>query len=133
MTTQPLLEEPHLHTISASIDSTPANHTNKDPTSSNANPSHLPPRRRDADTATIIKIEKTIESIVDGLLRNSDELSIPIKIKKSCAASKSLIESGSELMTEIRKVTFPGRTAHEAWRFSMWFLFGRGGLLVWLM
>ena len=77
-----------------------------------------PPRRTDADTEIIAKVEKVFEAVIDSLLHNSDELSISIKIKKSPPASVFPAENATEPIVEIRKVTFPGRTAHEAWRFS---------------
>ena len=113
MSEQPLLVESNLPATLASHSSP---HPNSNCPVSTTSTAEL--QRQAADLTIITKVEKIFESIVDGLLRNSDELSIPIKIKKSCAASRSLVESGNEAMTEIRKVTFPGRTAHEAWRFS---------------
>ena len=81
-------------------------------------PSQIPSRRDDA-TGTIAKVEEVFESIVDGLLQNSDELSISLKVKKPRTATRDSVENDLEPAIEFRKVTFPGRTGHEAWRFSM--------------
>ena len=79
-------------------------------------PQHL--CRSGDTTETIAKVERVVESIVDGLLNNNDELSIAIKVKKSRTAIRTGVKSEIEPVTEFRKVTFPGRTGHEAWRFS---------------
>ena len=84
-------------------------------------PPQSPHRYSDADHTVIAKIEKVFESIVDGLLHNSDELFISIKTRKSCVKPSSLGDNGIETVAEFRKVRFPGRTAHEAWRFSTGF------------
>ncbi len=81
-------------------------------------PIQSPYRKIEADQKIIAKVEKVFESIVDGLVHNSDELSISIKTRKSCGTSRPLGENGMEPVTESRKVRFPGRTTHEAWRFS---------------
>ena len=75
--------------------------------------------RRDDAIGAIAKVEGVFESIVDDLLQNSDELSISLKVKKSRTATRYSVERDLEPAIEFRKVTFPGRTGHEAWRFSM--------------
>ncbi len=88
-------------------------------TSSTTGPFLLPPSRiREADPQAIAKIEKVFQSVTDDLLHNSDELYISIKIKKSSAVSGIDGDNSIDPITEVRKVTFPGRTAHEAWKFS---------------
>ena len=109
-----------LHTTLPSDDSTGLGSTSTDTPSSPG--IFTPPRhssRGEDASDTIAKVEAVFESIVDGLLQNSDELSIPLKVKKSHAASESFVADGLEPRVEFRKVTFPGRNGHEAWRFSM--------------
>jgi hypothetical protein len=115
-----LVEEPTLHADLASTSPPLTNSSTNNSTSSTTEPFLLPPSRiREADPQAIAKIEKVFQSVTDDLLHNSDELYISIKIKKSSAVLRIDEENSIDPITEVRKVTFPGRTAHEAWRFSM--------------
>ena len=71
------------------------------------------PRR---GTASVISaVEKLFESIVDSL-REKEELSIEIKVKRPPAGSA---QAGDVHDIAMSKIKFPGSTAQEAWRFSM--------------
>ena len=71
--------------------------------------------RRPATLEVIAKIEDIFENITNSLLRE-DELTIPLRCKKS--QSKTLDELEAELSYKLTYVSFPAKTAQEAWRFS---------------
>ncbi len=130
MEEQLLFENPTLHAGLTSYNSPFTVNGTDDSILTFSQPSLLPsPQRQDANSQVITKIEKVFESITDGLLHNNDELSISVKIKQSYAASGSLDGNSVEPTTETRKVNFPGRTANEAWRFSMACIIGIRNLL----
>ena len=120
MEEESLVDHLPLHTTFPVNDFTGQSNVNNDsPTPPETFRSSQIPSRRDDATGTIAKVEEVFESIVDGLLQNSDELSISLKVKKSRTATRDSLERDLEPAIEFRKVTFPGRTGHEAWRFSM--------------
>ena len=71
--------------------------------------------RRPATLEVIAKIEDIFENITSSLLRE-DELTIPLRYKKSQSAI--LDELKAELSSKLTNVSFPAKTAQEAWRFS---------------
>ena len=72
--------------------------------------------RRPATLEVIAKIETIYEDITDSLLRE-DELTIPLRCKKS--QSTTLDELEAELSCKLTHVAFPAKTPQEAWRFSV--------------
>lgn len=63
----------------------------------------------------IPKIQNTLESIVDGLLRE-EEVAIPLKLKNPPGKQPSPL--ATEISNHWTSVSFPARTFREAWRFS---------------
>lgn len=72
--------------------------------------------RRPATLEVIAKIEDIFENITSSLLRE-DELTIPLRYKKSQSAI--LDELKAELSSKLTNVSFPAKTAQEAWRFTV--------------
>lgn len=62
--------------------------------------------------AVIAKIEDIFESMVDCLLGGRNELVISLKSRRT---TKDSVTSDS------RKISFPGKTQSEAWKFSLWY------------
>ncbi|KAK0510386.1 hypothetical protein JMJ35_006818 [Cladonia borealis] len=72
--------------------------------------------RRPAALEVIAKIEDIFENITNSLLRE-DELTIQLRCKKS--QSTTLDELEAELSWKLTYVSFPAKTAQEAWRFTV--------------
>ena len=81
--------------------------------------------------AIISKIEDTLESIFDALQSGDKELSIPLRTRRSARRSQPQSQSNSQDVdaststantsrTSRAVVTFPGKTAQEAEKFSMY-------------
>ncbi|KAF2488355.1 DNA topoisomerase IV, alpha subunit [Lophium mytilinum] len=75
------------------------------------------------DRNWVIKtIELVFESIVDALLEKNDKLSISLKTRSGSTGRR--IDPTNGIVTvdgglQTRSITFPGSTAHEAWRFTV--------------
>ena len=71
--------------------------------------------QRPATLKVVAKIESIFENITNSLLRE-DELTIPLRYKKSQSTTSDELEA--ELSSKLTNVSFPAKTPHEAWRFS---------------
>ncbi|ORY19119.1 Spo11/DNA topoisomerase VI subunit A [Clohesyomyces aquaticus] len=79
-----------------------------------------PPIRKDRNWV-LARIEGMLEEIVDGLLENRGQLAITLK-SRSATAGQVMDSSGGRRPASTLKnkeVNFPGRTAQEAWRFTV--------------
>lgn len=65
-------------------------------------------------------IEKVLESIVDGLLNDKNEIGITLKSRRQISRRKSPsnVQMANESETPTRRLCFPGKTADDAWRFG---------------
>ncbi|KAF2170797.1 hypothetical protein M409DRAFT_63857 [Zasmidium cellare ATCC 36951] len=68
----------------------------------------------DQDSNVTAKIEACFERIVDALLNEKDEISITLKSRKTNRSARDGEATSSE-----RLICFPGKSAEEAWRFSV--------------
>lgn len=71
----------------------------------------------------IARIETILEAMVDVLLKEGDKLIIPLASRTSTPAP-SLDDSGEPdvmitAVRQVKEITFPGKTAQEAWRFTV--------------
>jgi meiotic recombination protein SPO11 len=67
----------------------------------------------------IARIEGLIEGIVDGLLEDTEQLSITLRSRNGITRRKAQVDATGSLMpAKSREITFPGSTVQEAWRFS---------------
>lgn len=75
----------------------------------------------------ISKIEDILESIINCLIEGQSQLVIPLK-KRPKPYKEPTIRDMSQIRnrpgTETTTISFPGKTQHEAWKFSMWRLLG---------
>ena len=70
----------------------------------------------------IEKIEGVFEGVADALLAEQDELAITLKTRTTTGArvfSFALPRDSSSGAVKIKQIRFPGKSAEEAWRFSM--------------
>lgn len=87
-----------------------------DPTTANCHPAEAPSRKRTADAETIQKVEAIVHQIIHSLQRQEDNVSIALKIRQSSDISSS--RSNGRSSNNHYKLSFPGNTPQEAWRFS---------------
>lgn len=73
------------------------------------------------------QIEEVFEGIADALRNERHELSITLKIRASKANAGNTVTvdsvSGPTVITRANRICFPGKTAEEAWRFSVFVSF----------
>ncbi|KAL8920780.1 MAG: hypothetical protein Q9172_004351 [Xanthocarpia lactea] len=82
-----------------------------------SNPSKYASRRRPADPETIRKVEEVVHQIVRSLQQEDNNLSIALRTRKRPGNSPP--DSKSQLLGNGQyKLSFPGKTPEEAWRFS---------------
>ncbi|KAL8781951.1 MAG: hypothetical protein Q9213_005790 [Squamulea squamosa] len=74
-------------------------------------------RRRAADPETIQKVEDVVHQIIRSLQQEKDTVYIALRTRKRPATSPSVNLSRSSAHTQY-KLSFPGNTPDEAWRFS---------------
>ncbi|KAL8858563.1 MAG: hypothetical protein Q9178_004857 [Gyalolechia marmorata] len=82
-----------------------------------SNPSKYASRRRAADPETIRKVEEVVHQIVRSLQQEDNNLSIALRTRKRPGNSPPASKSQS-LGHDQYKLSFPGKTPEEAWRFS---------------
>ena len=71
-----------------------------------------PPR-----TCSVIEqIAAVFERIADGLIRESNQISIQLKTRPTAATPQ--MKNATSAHERTKEICFPGRTAREAWRFS---------------
>ncbi|KAL8895121.1 MAG: hypothetical protein Q9192_003828, partial [Flavoplaca navasiana] len=75
-------------------------------------------RRRAADPEIMKKVEDIVHQIVRSLENNDDRVSITLRCQKRPSLSPSARSSMSPARKQYR-LSFPGETPEEAWRFSM--------------
>ena len=78
--------------------------------------SELPSRRRTADPETIQKVEAIVDQIQHSLQRQDDSISIALRTRNRSKNPPSAQQPQSS--SNHYKLTFPGNTPKEAWRFS---------------
>jgi meiotic recombination protein SPO11 len=81
---------------------------------------HRPQLLFDTDRNWVIaRIEALIGGIVDGLLEDSEQLSITLRTRNGIIRRMPQGNATGSLMpAKSREITFPGSTVQEAWRFS---------------
>jgi meiotic recombination protein SPO11 len=69
----------------------------------------------------IARIEAMLERIVDGLLEDSEALTITLKSRAALSRRQTLVANGDRRVPEPkqREINFPGATAQEAWNFTV--------------
>ena len=70
----------------------------------------------------IEKIEAVFEDIADALLNENSQLSITLKIRpkpRNGPRSSTDDQNATDDAAKRKQICFPGKTAEEAWRFSM--------------
>lgn len=75
-----------------------------------------------SSSTVIEKIEAVFEDIADALLRESNELAITMRTRtrpRAGVSSSTPVTGASSGTVKARRICFPGKTAEEAWRFSM--------------
>ncbi|KAL8711446.1 MAG: hypothetical protein Q9220_004104 [cf. Caloplaca sp. 1 TL-2023] len=85
--------------------------------STSTNPLITASRRRMADPEVIEKVEEIVDQIIISLQQRDENISIALKTKKSSNVSPSSRSSVQFTNTQY-KLSFPGNTRQEAWRFS---------------
>lgn len=62
-----------------------------------------------------------LENIVDGLLENSEKLTITLKSRAGISRRRPVIEDHARAIPapRVRQISFPGSTAQEAWNFTV--------------
>lgn len=86
------------------------------PSLTNQNPTELLSRRRTTDPDTIGKVEAIVHRVIHCLQRQDDTISIALKARRPTeSSSSSFIRRSSN---NHYKLSFPGNTPQEAWRFS---------------
>ncbi|KAL8871465.1 MAG: hypothetical protein Q9174_002708 [Haloplaca sp. 1 TL-2023] len=75
-----------------------------------------PARRRIADPEVIEKIETVVLNILQSLQRQDDEISITLKTRQQSQNQSS--SQSSRFLRATYKLSYPGATPEEAWRFS---------------
>ena len=80
-------------------------------------PSKATSRRRLADPETIQKVEAVVQQIVHSLQHEDDNITISLRSQKRPGTSPSANSSRSPAQNHY-KLSFPGETPEEAWRFS---------------
>lgn len=68
--------------------------------------------------AVIAKIEKIFESIADSLLNEQNSLIIPLKTRPRTKPARDKGSPEDSTRSGIRNITFPNKSAREAWKFS---------------
>ncbi|KAL8716033.1 MAG: hypothetical protein Q9225_006282 [Loekoesia sp. 1 TL-2023] len=86
------------------------------PTTADCDPSEAPLRRRTADPETMQKVEVIIGQIIHSLQQQNDSISIKLKTRASSETSPSCLPVRSS--NSHYKLSFPGNTPQDAWRFS---------------
>lgn len=100
------------------LSSTSPEHGTASNTSIESNkPSTSASRRRVADPDTLQQVEAVVHQIVRSLQQDDDNVSISLKSQKRPGTSPSAISSRSSAHGQY-KLSFPGETPEEAWRFS---------------
>lgn len=74
------------------------------------------PRRRTANPETIHKVESIVGRIADSIQNQDDNITISLRVKKSPTPPSSQPPARSS--NDHYKISFPGSTPEEAWRFS---------------
>ncbi|KAI4265710.1 MAG: hypothetical protein L6R38_009229 [Xanthoria sp. 2 TBL-2021] len=101
------------------LSSTSSEHGTASNTSIESNkPSTSASRRRVADPETLQKVEAVVHQIVRSLQQEDDNVSISLKSQKRPGTSPSAISSRSPAHGQY-KLSFPGETPEEAWRFTV--------------
>ena len=61
-----------------------------------------------------------LERIVDGLIEGSERLTFTLKSRTGMSRRQPIgkAEAGTIPAPKVRKISFPGNTAQEAWNFS---------------
>ncbi|KAL8950224.1 MAG: hypothetical protein Q9222_003731 [Ikaeria aurantiellina] len=80
-------------------------------------PSETISRRRVADPEVIRKVEELVDQIISSLHQHEGNISIALKTKKSSNVSPTSRSPVRSMNTQY-KLSFPGNTPQEAWRFS---------------
>ncbi|KAL8644950.1 MAG: hypothetical protein Q9226_007514 [Calogaya cf. arnoldii] len=100
------------------LSSSSAGPANADNTSIGSNkPSKTTSRRRLADPETIQKVEALVQQIVHSLQQEEGNITISLRSQKRPGTSPSANSSRSPAQNYY-KLSFPGETPDEAWRFS---------------
>ncbi|KAL8932440.1 MAG: hypothetical protein Q9216_006835 [Gyalolechia sp. 2 TL-2023] len=87
-----------------------------DSTTAHYHPAEAPLRKRTADPETTRKVEAIILQIIQSLQRREDSVSIVFKTRQ--ASETSPFRSNGRSSNGHYKLSFPGNTPQEAWRFS---------------
>jgi meiotic recombination protein SPO11 len=59
-----------------------------------------------------------LEHIIDGLLEEADKLTITLRSRAGPIRRQANSSGKSGPSTKVRKISFPGSNAQEAWNFS---------------
>ncbi|KAM3417319.1 hypothetical protein BST61_g5571 [Cercospora zeina] len=81
-------------------------------------PQRLLPRAY-PNAAVIDKIEAVFEEIADAMLHDKLEMGITLRTRPRTSLTANSQTGSSERGAPTRRLCFPGKTADEAWRFSM--------------
>lgn len=80
-------------------------------------PHEASPIRRASNSETIQKVEAVVERIMESLQNQDENISITLKTKRRSGTATSP-SSQVQLSRTQYKLSFPGNTPQEAWRFS---------------
>ncbi|KAL8909026.1 MAG: hypothetical protein Q9207_000477 [Kuettlingeria erythrocarpa] len=73
-------------------------------------------RRRTPEPAVIHRVQTIVDQMISSLREQDDDISISLRTKRTSAGSSS--RSASRSPNDFYKISFPGNTPEEAWRFS---------------
>lgn len=78
-------------------------------------PRHVP-RPRLPDPAVVHQVQTIISQIINSLQKQDDDISVSLRTKRPSIGSSS--QSSTRPSNDFYKLSFPGSTPEEAWRFS---------------
>ncbi|KAL8751861.1 MAG: hypothetical protein Q9184_005921 [Pyrenodesmia sp. 2 TL-2023] len=75
------------------------------------------PRRRVPDPAVVHQVQTIVGRIISSLQKQDDDISVSLKSKRPSIGSSS--QSSTRPSNDFYKLSFPGSTPEEAWRFTV--------------